>query len=342
MKLLLFNRVPFIILAIFITNICFSASKVTKIVAVHSYSEDFPWTRMISEAYKAELLKTKLNFDINSFYFNAKKSPIPINQTHPLIREIEVFLKKSPPDIIFITDDFALNQMSHLLIQYRIPYVFAGINGEIPKILTDSSFKKYSGVLERYYVADSVHLLERLLKKNKLKLLVLLEKSETSDAVEKYVEAEMKKHPQIKFDVLKTNDFEQWKAKILNNKEKYDALLPLQPYSLNDISKKYIQPQEVVSWIYKNTPMPTIFTAEWHIKCGGTLAIAHRPSAQGLYAAKLTNELLRNSVSQPLIPPQGDILINYISAEKLKIKIPFDLLSTAKIQKKVETPCSPK
>ena len=154
----------------------------------------------------------------------------------------------------------------------------------------------------------------------------------------------MHKYPQIKFDVLKTNDFELWKTKITNNKEKYDALLPLQPYSLMDVNKQYILPQEVVSWIYHHSPTPTIFTAEWHIKCGGTLAIAHRPSAQGIFAAKLTKEILTDKLSlpQPLIPPQGDILINYASTEKLKIKIPFDLLSTAKIHKSVETPCDPK
>ena len=162
MKLLFFIRFLSIFSPLFITNICFSKAVVTKIVAIHSYSDDFPWTKMITDSYKAELSKSNLKFQINNFYFNVKKNPKSINQIHPLVSEIEIFFKKSPPNFIFITDDFALNQISKLLIQYRIPFVFAGINGEIPKILSDSTFKKYSGVYERYYVADSVHLLARL------------------------------------------------------------------------------------------------------------------------------------------------------------------------------------
>jgi len=319
----------------------YATSKVTKIVAIHSYSKDFPWTHMILDSYKNELNSNKINFEVINFYFDVKKVPFDITKVHPLMNEITKTLKQKKPDIIFLTDDFAFHQMSQLLIELKIPFVFAGINGEIPSTILQSNFKKYSGVFERYYVSDSVHLLERLLNKNKLNLLVLLEKSETSDEVEKYIKNEFKKYPGLHYEILKTSDFDIWKSSINNSKKKFDALYPLQPYALKDSNGSYLKPAMVIEWIYNNSLIPTIYTAEWHIKCGGTLAIGLRPKAQGQFGAKLTLDLLQNKITKPLIPPQGDIVINYVTTEKLKIKIPFDILTTAKIVKSVSSPCNP-
>lgn len=320
----------------------FSSTKVTKIVAIHSYSDDFPWTQMLRDSYIEELRTKGLKFEINNIYFDVKKNPIPIGNQHPLLTSIEKNLASSMPDLIFISDDFALQQLAPFLIEHKIPFVFSGLNGEIPEIITESKFKKYTGVYERYYVFDSVKLLKRILSKNKLRLLVLLEQSETSAAVAAFTKKELSRFKDVKFEILISGNFEEWKTAVLTSKEKYDALLPLQPYALNDPQGKNLEGPAVIKWIYENSLIPTVYTGQWHIKCGGTLAIVIRPHAQGKLAADYSIDLLKNLIHKPIPPPQGDIVINYAVTEKLKIQIPFDLLTTSTIEKSIETPCNPK
>jgi hypothetical protein len=316
---------------------------VTKIVAIHSYADDFPWTHIISNSYLEELKRQNLRFDVRSFYFDVKKHPYSLKEPHPLLKEIDQDLKTLSADLIFITDDFALQQMAPMLIKNQIPFVFAGINGDVPASIANSSFKKYSGVFERYYISNSVHLLQRLLGKNKLKILILLEDSETSTFVAEYSKLELKKLPNIEYDFLTTNDFSQWQERVLSATPKYDAYFPIQPYSLKTKDGTYVPPAEIVKWFYDNANKPTIYTAGWHIKCGGTLAIAHRPQAQGAEAAKISLMIIKTKAFRhPYVPPQGDIAINFASTKKLQIRIPFDLLTTATIEKTVEQPCNPK
>ncbi len=333
----------------FIINIfCFTFSlaspppeKVTKIVAIHSYSEDFPWTRIIINSYRAYLDQHKLKYTISNFYFDIKKHPYKKTEINPLIEKSLAQVKNLKPDLIFITDDYALTAMSTYLVSSKTPFIFSGINGKIPDDILKSGFKKYSGVYERYYLVDSIKLLQKLINKKALSLLVLLEESETSNAVLEFFKDEVKNMKTIKVESITTNDFNLWKEKILIAHKKFDAILPLQPYSLFSEKGTYLTPMEVINWIYLNSKLPSIFTSAWHIKCGGTLAIAHRPKAQGELSAQFTLDLINNKINEPIVPPQGDIVLNYAVTEKLKLKIPFDLLSTATIEKKIETPCNP-
>ena len=316
-------------------------NKDKKIVAVHSYSADFPWTRMIVDSYEERLKKGKILFTIQHYYLDVKKKPVALDTPHPMLKQIEEDLAKNPPDLVFITDDFALNQLSPFLVSKKIPFTFAGINGDIPRSVVESKFKSYSGVFERYYIADSLHLLQKLLGRKKLKVQLLLEASETSDFVLKYAKEELKKVSEISTTTLVTNEFKKWQSLTTIKPKEFDAFFILQPFSLRDESNNYVPTINVVSWFAEHSKLPVLYTSGWQVKCGGTIAIAHRPKMQGVYAAEKTMEAFMGIYRKSLIPPQGDIEINYASTEKLGIKIPFDLLSIATIERKTQNPCTP-
>lgn len=313
-----------------------------KIYAVHSYSENFPWSQIIIESYKKELEKNKIKFEIKNSFFDVKKSPWDLKIPHPLLETIKKEIILNKPDIVFLTDDFALHQLSSFIVTEKLSFIFAGLNGEIPDVILNSSFKNYSGVYERYYIKESIRLLRRLVKAEKLNLLFLLEDSETSRYVQNYISEQLKNDLNVSFETLISNDFNKWKEKVSNEHDKYNAILPLQPFSLRNEKNDYMDPADVIYWFYQNSKKPTVYTSGWQIKCGGTVAIAHRPSSQGELSAKLTIDGFNNFFGKKLTPPQGDIEINYQSTKKLKINIPFDLLSTATIEKRVEYPCTPR
>lgn len=335
------------LISIFINTICFipssySLNKVTKIVGIHSYSEDFPWTAMITESYKEELTKGGLAFELKNFYFDVKRNPFPSKQQHPLTEGFQSKLNEIKPDLIFITDDFALNQLSDFLIKKGIPFIFSGINGEIPKKIQNSSFKSYSGVFERYYISDTIKLIKRLLNKNSINVLLMLEESETTEYVLKYAEMDLKSVAGVKWNKLVTNSFPTWQSTILNKKLIYDAYIPLQHYSLKDEHGVSIQGTKIVEWLYHNSLKPVVYAGGWQIECGGAMSISIKPKSQGAYAAILTINAVKNMFPAPIIPPTGDIDINFITTKKLGINIPFDILSNARIIRTVQIPCNPK
>lgn len=316
-------------------------SKPRVILGVHSYSEDFPWTKMIVESYQKTLKATLPSLAISDVYFDVKKRPSALKAPHPLLPTILTMIETLKPNLIFITDDFAFHQMAPILIAKKIPFVFAGINGELPKSIIDSDFKSYTGVFERYYIADSLKLLQKLLHKKKFSVLILLEESETSEFVLKYAKEEWTKVPGISVQVEITSQFEAWKKLVLGSEKKFDAFFPVQHFALRDSNDQYVPATDVVRWFYEKSQKPVIFTAQWQIQCGGTLGIAHRPKAQGTTAAELSISALKEKFLPAVVPPVGDIAINYRATEKLGIEIPFDLLSTATIERTVQEPCRP-
>ena len=341
LKKLIFQCTIFVVALLLLSN-SQSKNKDKKIISVHSYSADFPWTRMIVDSYEGRLKKGKIPYTIQHYYLDVKKKPVALDTPHLMLKQIEEDLSKNLPDLVFITDDFALNQLSTFLVNKKIPFTFAGINGDIPQAVITSKFKSYSGVFERYYIADSLHLLQKLLGRKKLKVQLLLEASETSDFVLKYAKEELKKVSEISTTTLVTNEFKKWQALTAVKPKEFDAFFILQPFSLRDESNNYVPTIDVVSWFAKNSTLPVLYTGGWQVKCGGTLSIAIRPRMQGFYAAEKSIEVLKGIFSEPLIPPQGDIEINYQSTEKLRIKIPFDLLTSATIDRKIQVPCDPK
>lgn len=311
------------------------------ILGIHSYSGDFPWTHMIVESYHKTLKAALPSIAISDVYFDVKKNPFALKDPHPLLPVILTKIETLKPNLIFITDDFALHQMAPILIAKKLPFVFAGVNGDLPKSILDSDFKSYTGVFERYYIADSLNLLQKLLQRKKLLVLVLLEESETSEFVLKYAKEEWAKVPGISVQVEMTSQFEAWKKLVLGSEKKFDAFFPVQHFALRDSHDQYVPAPEVVRWFYEKSQKPVVFTGRWQIQCGGTLGIALRPRAQGTTAAELSLQALKAKFLPFVIPPVGDIVVNFGATEKLGLKIPFDLLSTATIERKVQDPCTP-
>jgi hypothetical protein len=311
-----------------------------KIYTINSYSEDFPWTSIILKSYFKQLEKKGINVSVKSHFFNVKKHPRPLDIENKELVEIVKNIENWKPDFFLLTDDYAVHQMSRYLSTKKIPFVFTGLNGEIPGPIIKSHFKKYSGVFERYYLLDTLKLLKKLINKTSVNVLILLEESETSTFVKESFLKQVKTDSTIKFKIVQSNSFDLWKKLILKN-EKYDAVFPIQPFGLMDKNNRYIQPQDVIYWISSNTKIPSLYTSAWQIKCGGTLAIAQRPSSQGILAADITLDLMRGKFPQAVVPPNGDIEINFAATQKLKIKIPFDLLTIANINKNIEVPCTP-
>lgn len=137
---------------------------------------------MLQKSFEKKLRnleKRKLVF--RSFYFDVKRSPHLGPQPHPLTQSILENLRADPPRLILVTDDFALNEIGPHLATLKIPFVFAGLNGNVPKGIQASDFTHYTGVLERYYLRDSLRLLQRILKKQNLNLLILLDTSPTEE-----------------------------------------------------------------------------------------------------------------------------------------------------------------
>jgi ABC-type uncharacterized transport system substrate-binding protein len=94
---------------------------------------------------------------------------------------------------------------------------------------------------------------------------------------------------------------------------------------------KELPRQELVRWTVENAKVPVIAAADSDVEAGGLLSIVTSEKAMGALTAETSLEIL-NGVTPSQVYKQskkGKLLINAKTAQKYKVNIPYDILSTA-------------
>ncbi|VAW92420.1 diguanylate cyclase/phosphodiesterase (GGDEF & EAL domains) with PAS/PAC sensor(s) [hydrothermal vent metagenome] len=120
------------------------------VLVIHSYHQEYPWTATQNQGFKKQLTQSLPKYAINfsTEYLNTKRIPPSVEYKLNFLLYIGTKYKSNIPDLIYVTDDNALNFLNSesQLLPWKTPVIFSGINNINIKL--SNKERIFSGIFE--------------------------------------------------------------------------------------------------------------------------------------------------------------------------------------------------
>jgi len=316
---------------IFINNNAYSASQY-KIFVLHSYSQEYPWTKNqhegFIETYNTNSTQPAL---ITTEHLDTKRKKFTPDYAQKFTNYLTDKYAGYTPDIIYVTDDnatqFSVNNLSALFPS--TPIIFSGVNNF--SIQNQLDRNKTTGVFEKKEISPNIKLLE-LIDENINEIIVLGDNSNTDRAIKYELAEELKLHPKIKANYIQHNQIVKIVSDLKSNDNKYLFLTTIggivnedgQNLTLDQSLKKISSAGEFViismedSYLLKGV-------------LGGYVTSGRK---QGHAAANLVLKYQKNTPIKDIpfiLNSPNEYIFNYDELKKNNLKLPDSILSTANL-----------
>jgi diguanylate cyclase (GGDEF)-like protein/PAS domain S-box-containing protein len=174
-----------------------SASEALNILVLHSYNQEYPWTRRQHEGF-VQSLKTGLDAElmIKSEYLDTKRRRYEPEYASSFAIFLQIKYADFLPDAIYVSDDDALDFAKHHLrwLFPSVPVFFSGVNNF--HALDDVDDLMVTGVFEKKEIAPNLALLAEMGRSTD-EILVVGDGSVTYRAIEREIKDELASFPGI-------------------------------------------------------------------------------------------------------------------------------------------------
>lgn len=319
-------------------------AKKYKIFILHSYNPEMDSVQDVNKgifaAFNGKNLKGKvihkpISYEYKVFYMDSKRktsSAYLKELSKKVIDDISIY----NPDVIISVDDNAVEYIIPKLDKTKFSVVLCDINGS----LEDYGLTKapnVTGTLERQNYDDTIKLIKTI-NPNVDKIAVVLDDSPVSSQELKSLTNVIEKN-KIKYDVVVTGSYEEWKKAILRFQDKNTVIMPLLYYTFKDINNNNIAPSTALKWLFSNSKVPEYGGTLYQVREGFFAAVSTWSSSQGYDAANMAIRILQGAKPSEIpvtMPKIGSVDLNLQRAKMLKVKIPFEILSFATVHKTME------
>ena len=174
------------------------AAKSREVFVLHSYSQEYPWTKRQHDGFLAGLGRdAATRYDVRAEYLDTKRVRYDAAYARLMAEHLAGKYLGYVPDAVYVTDDnalvFALEHLSRIFP--RAPVVFSGVNDFGVKSRLDPT--RVTGVFERKEMAPNLELV-RLIAPDVAEIVVVGDASETYQAIEQELRAELARQPGIR------------------------------------------------------------------------------------------------------------------------------------------------
>lgn len=221
----LYKVVLFLLLQIF-TYVCYAQSP-SQILILHSYSQEYPWTKNQHQAFISQLdLAIPHGLNICTEYLDTKRKPFDSEYISSFYNYLSVKYDKYTPAIIYVTDDNALSFARERFQELfpDVPVVFSGVNDLSVKDSLDR--KHFTGVFEEKDISRNLELLD-IIDTDVKDILVVGDDSNTYKAIEIDIRQQLKKYPEIKATFVASHSIDELQTKISHHPSNYIFLTTL-------------------------------------------------------------------------------------------------------------------
>ena len=317
-----------------------------RIFVVHSYSAAFSWTGElhdgIIEGLAQEGLIRDRHYELQTFYMDTRVTFTSPRQIEERAAEALEALREFTPDILFVTDDIALE---HVAVRYTqespdapLPTVFAGVNVDPtiygPIDTLDVPGGSITGALERIPHTEAFAIARRLFP-DVTRVVILADAGAGSEAVRTEFSRDRQagdSGPIEVLDFLLLETFEDWKRAVVDFQDKADLIAVLNFHQLRDASGAIVPPAEVIDWMVAENNLPELgLVANW-AQDGILVAVGNSGLKTGAYVGALGADILNGAdpATVPIVDPkQTDTNVNLARARGLGIELPPDELEAA-------------
>ena len=323
-----------------------AADRQLRIFVVHSYSAAFSWTRDLHDGIIDGLALQGLNRDrdyrLQSFYMDTRINFTSPEQVDERAAEALKAVREFVPDVLFVTDDVALERVAVRLAEEGtedpIPTVFAGVNTDPTIYAPVNSLKapggQITGALERIPYGEAFATAKRLFP-DAARVVILADASPGSQAARAAFRRDVQSAGPGTLEVLDfilVEDFEQWKAAVLNYQDKADLIGVLNFHQLRDAGGDVVAPSAVIDWMVAENDLPELgLVADW-ARDGILVAVGNSGLKTGSHVGALGADILNGAdpATLPIVDPnRTDVNLNLARARSLGIEIARDEIAAA-------------
>jgi len=291
MKLSFFTCLLVLFLSFY--NSAVQAHQSFRVLTVHAYSQEYPWTKSQHRGFVDELTKnSSIPVNISTEYLDTKRRAYNKDYAKQFRRYLQVKYTGYKPNIIYVTDDYGYSFARNYLLKLYpdAPIIFSGVNDY--SIIEDIEPLPIRGVFETRDISKNLDLIP-VLDNNETEILILGDGSDTYNVIAARIKQQLTSHPEIKAEFIIHNNMEELIEDLSTHDQKYLFLA-----SIGEIKGHtgfLLNPKEVVAEIV-DTGKFTIFTMEDSYFFDGVLGgYVVSGELQGRKAAALTLGMQKDS-----------------------------------------------
>jgi len=291
-----------------------------KVLFIDSYHEGYPWSDGITNGVVSVLEDNNITFKIHRMDTKRNRGTENFEKAALVAKEL---IETYQPDVVIATDD---NASKYLIVPYfkdaDLPFVFAGVNWDAAQY--GYPFKNVTGMVEVNAVNELLELISQMTDGGE-RLGVLTTTVPTGYQETNYI----KKIFGLEFvQEIYVITFEDWKQAYADLQDQVDILL-----IGNNAGIPEWDHENAKDFVLEHAKIPSGTVYE-HIAPYAMIGYTKVPEEQGEWAAKTALKIMAGT-SPSDIPitknEKGNLYVNTRIADKLKIKIPTDILEVAKI-----------
>ena len=302
------------------------ASVSVPIFVLHSYSQEYPWTKGQQQGF-VETLNSDLSrtYTIETEYLDSKRTRYSPAYADMMARYLREKYKGYHPAAIYVTDDnallFALSRLSRVFPD--VPVFFSGINNY--DIRPQLNPARTTGVFEKKDIVPNLHLMD-LIDPTVRGIVAVGDASETDRAIASELRKEMKHYPGIHVTYLSSNLIDDLVRGLKERKERFVFLTTLG--SVKDREGRTLPLAQTISAIV-NAGNFVVFSMEDAYLYPGVLGgfVTSGP-LQGQYAARLLLRYLDGTPVSDIAPIEtspNEYILDETELKKAGLSLPNNL-----------------
>ena len=302
------------------------------IFVLHSYSQEYPWTKRQHEGFMRKLEAVVPGPIAASVeYLDTKRVPYSAAYADLVAGHLARKYAGFEPKLIYVTDDNALLfALAHLTqIFPKVPIFFSGVNDYGMRQRIDP--RQVTGVFEKKEIAPNLELM-RHLDPGVRDILVVGDASETYQSIRRDVAAELAREPDIRAQFVSSGRIEQLVASLQGRRERFVFLTTLG--SMADARGRSLTLPETIAAIVKAGRFIIVSMEDVYLYpgvLGGYVTSGHK---QGAAAAELGARYLAGTAVaaiHPVASSANEYVIDGGELEQLGLALPPEIAARATI-----------
>jgi len=302
------KHVPYWIIILFFASFCsvivwYNIAK-PRVLVLHSYDANYPWSRDVTVGINRVL--SKKTYAIRWYYMDAKRHPGKESK-ESAGKGARALIDNWRPDVIIAVDDDAQEYVAKKYADRKdIKIVFAGLNGGHDLYGYDKA-TNVTGILERKWYPAMKHAILTIHqsdgKRAPVRVMNISDNSESVQKDEIFLKA-FDWSPVVLMESRLVKTMDEWKLAVKDANAKADFIITdnYRKLLLDAGKKVLMKPGDVIKWTMANTTIPIIGTNGFIVEDGGMLAIATSPFEQGEVAAGMAVQIIDKKVAPKDIP----------------------------------------
>ena len=302
-----------------------------KILHLMSYHSPWKWPDDQFKGFKSAMAGLNIQYKIGQMDTKRSPSRQAVEAAGKKARHI---IDTWQPDLVYASDDCAMNHVVKYYVNTPLPFVFSGVNLPPEKYgFTGSS--NVTGILEQEHFVETVALLKQMAPDVE-RIAVIFDQGPTWQGVRKRMEENLPQVPDIRvtsWNTIKT--FSGYKSRIRQLQREADAIALLGIFTFTDDSGKTVPYTEVLRWTADNSRLPDFSFWKDRIPYGTLCTVTVSGFEQGYAAGQMARRILIEGLSPQTLAMhpsvKGEPVISLARAKKLGIRARANLLLTADV-----------